>query len=503
MFDGGIISGHNPTNFVGKQKPATHSARMHGVTKACCISYEALYYSTDSGNVETLEVCNKNDDLLLPVAVLNPKNYIPGGDYISSVIAPNFKMICLAPQIQNWAVNCSVAREILREADRFNIPVQFIVDATISLSDIVSIASEVEVKILIRWFGRGCYDFLSEFHAAGLACPNLYFDVGAVTQSGGIKYLAEKIGSNRLYICSNTPEFYTLPSLFLLESADLSDADYDNVSHGTLNSIFNLSNTKQCSFVKPHIKKFNDLIKRPKIDTHWHTGTWNIVEPMIDFAKLAETQKKFGCKAIVTSSVLALNCDMERGNAETENFVNIYDHAYGYVVVNPLDVEGSIKQIQKYSKNQKFIGFKTIQDFYNLSLDSSGYEIILEAISSTGMPILAHLPGLAEAAKKHPNCRFIAAHSTWRYKHLLDLPNVWFDLSTSTSKVMDVSFEKFFADVPRNRILFSCDSQLISPAWTLGKIAELSLGEDEYAKIFFLNALDVFDRLSDCDWSSP
>ena len=134
---------------------------------------------------------------------------------------------------------------------------------------------------------------------------------------------------------------------------------------GTLNSIFNLSNTKQCSFVKPHIKKFNDLIKRPKIDTHWHTGTWNIVEPMIDFAKLAETQKMFGCRAIITSSVLALNCDMERGNAETENFVNIYDHAYGYIVVNPLDVEGSIKQIQKYSKNQKFIGFKTIQDFYN------------------------------------------------------------------------------------------------------------------------------------------
>ena len=58
----------------------------------------------------------------------------------------------------------------------------------------MSIASEVDVKILIRWFGRGCYDFLSEFHAAGLACPNLYFDVGAVTQSGGIKYLAEKIG---------------------------------------------------------------------------------------------------------------------------------------------------------------------------------------------------------------------------------------------------------------------------------------------------------------------
>ena len=156
-----------------------------------------------------------------------------------------------------------------------------------------------------------------QFHTAGLACPNLYFDVGAVTQSGGIKYLVEKIGSNRLYICSNTPECYLLPSLFLLESADLSDVDYDNVSQGTLNNIFKLSTSKELPFDKPHIKKFNDLIKRPKIDTHWHTGTWDIVEPMIDFAKLAETQK-FGCKAIVTSSVLALNCDMERGNAETK-----------------------------------------------------------------------------------------------------------------------------------------------------------------------------------------
>ena len=49
MFDGGIISGHNPTNFVGK-KTSNQAPRMHSVKKACCISYEALYYSTASGN---------------------------------------------------------------------------------------------------------------------------------------------------------------------------------------------------------------------------------------------------------------------------------------------------------------------------------------------------------------------------------------------------------------------------------------------------------------------
>ena len=48
--------------------------------------------------------------------------------------------------------------------------------------------------------------------------------------------------------------------------------------------------------------------------------------------------------------------------------------------------------------------------------------------------------------------------------------------------------------MPIEKILFSSDAQLISPAWTLGKIAELNLSERELECVFVSNAKRAFSR---------
>ena len=494
MIDGGVFLGVNAANGNGKHRNLVSYLHRAGVSNALCASYEAVYYSTFSGNAETLQICNASGGGLVPMAVINPRNYESGGKYIRDYVRPNFPLICLLPKIQGWNIKSTVVLNILKDAELCGLPVQFVIDSQSMLFDIAELCQKVNTKILIRWFGRGCYDLLSDFHATGLEFENLYFDVGAVTQTGGIKYLVDKIGSHRLFFSTNTPECYAMPSLFLLANSNLSNKELEDIAHLTLSNLINLGVKEYKDAVQGLKNHCKLLLNKPKIDTHWHTGTWDIVEPKIGFEEIAKTQKKFNCISIVTSSVLGLNCDIERGNLETKKFINSYDHAFGYIVINPLDIDASLKEIDKHISDPKFVGFKTIQDFYGLSLENAEYDPVLTRLSGTGMPLLAHLPGMAAAAKKFRECRFIAAHSTWRYDDLLELPNVWLDLATSSAKVLDVKLENFFSTVPIEKILFSSDAQLISPAWTLGKIAELDLSERELECVFVSNAKRAFSR---------
>jgi predicted TIM-barrel fold metal-dependent hydrolase len=79
---------------------------------------------------------------------------------------------------------------------------------------------------------------------------------------------------------------------------------------------------------------------------------------------------------------------------------------------------------------------------------------------------MAHLPGMKEAAQTNPALWFVAAHSTWRHRQLAALPNVWFDIATSTSSVRDSDIADLVAAVGASRVVFSSDAPLIAPAFT-------------------------------------
>jgi hypothetical protein len=166
------------------------------------------------------------------------------------------------------------------------------------------------------------------------------------------------------------------------------------------------------------------------------------------------------------------------------------------IVVNPRQAERSLAEIAKYSPDRRFVGLKTIQDFYGLRLDDPLYRPFVEAARELGdMPVMAHLPGMAEAARRAPDVGFIAAHSTWRHRELADLPNVWFDIATSTAVEAESDIADLVAAVGPERVLFSSDAPLMDPAWTLGKLALLDLPAEALEAIFRRTALTAFPRL--------
>ena len=309
---------------------------------------------------------------------------------------------------------------------------------------------------ILRWNGPRGYDFPGVALSRALETPHLKFDVGSVTQIGGIEWLAERIGWDRLVL--DQPD---RPAHYLAFAAGMPGIG-----------------------LPPH---YASLISRPKIDTHWHTGKWGIcTEPRTDLCILGADIRKFGIKIAITSSIVALDGDLIEGNHQTGTFCELDKNVRGMVVVNPERTEQSILEIEKYRRS--FVGLKTIQDEFEGGLMHPGYgKIIREAPED--WPVMAHLPGLAELASLMPERKFVAAHSIWGWEPLAGLPNVYFDIATSARHPLSDLIRKC-----PDRVLFSSDAPLISPAFTLGKLAEIfpNIGLDD---IFFRNALKVFPRI--------
>ena len=307
------------------------------------------------------------------------------------------------------------------------------------------------------WDGPRGYDLPQVARKLARIKPKIKFDVGSITQTGGIAALANSIGWNRLEL--NYPD---LPAQYLAYAAGMPDV--------------------------PKPKNYDKLIGFPKIDTHWHTGQWKIgFEPRTSPSVLGADILKFGIKMAVSSSILALDGDLFEGNRQTYNFCKNTRNRAGLCVINPLQVAKSITQIRTY-RNQ-FVGLKTIQDDFEGGLMHPGYrEIIREAPED--WPVMAHLPGLSELASLMPERKFIAAHATWGWRALVALPNVYFDVATTARHSLD----EIVSTCP-GRVLFSSDAPLISPAFTLGKLAALDLTEYGLRRILWDNALIAFPRL--------
>jgi predicted TIM-barrel fold metal-dependent hydrolase len=280
---------------------------------------------------------------------------------------------------------------------------------------------------------------------------------------------------------------------FMLRAANLSARDRHAVESGTLARVIGVPPPAPA----PAPAGWESLKSRPKIDTHWHTSGWNIIEPKIDFDQLSREFDAYNYRLVVNSSIRALNDDLVAGNAETLAFMQKDKRVRGLIVINPHQPELSIAEIEKYRIMPGFVGVKTIQDFYGMELHDPAYDRILDHVRGlSGFSVMAHLPGLRQAAEKYPDLRFIAAHSTWNYKPLTGLKNVWFDIATSTPLRNESDIAGLIAAVGPKRVIFSSDGQLMNPAWTLGKLASLALAEDTLTRIFEKNAFDAFPRLS-------
>jgi predicted TIM-barrel fold metal-dependent hydrolase len=494
MIDGGIFLGIDPTSGIGSDVGGV-LARMDrfGVAQALATSFRGIYFDAREGNAETSGLCAQSGDRLLPVATVNMLGYDAGADTLERIKADRFLAVALFPGFQNWSWSDYAASKFAAQAAAHGLPIQA---GVWNRSDLAAVARNIAPAggaVLVRWMRGSGYNNIPDMIAVALDYPNVVFDISTVTQSGGIEHLVERIGAERLYLASGLPLVLEGAPYFMLEAARLPDQSRRSIKTETLTRILNLAPTAQETEIPAQWER---LRRAPKIDTHWHTSGWNIIEPRTSPGAIAADFDAFNYQVAISSSIRALNHDITEGNAETKAFVDTESRARGLVVVNPLDIETSISEIEKYRDDDRFVGIKTIQDFYGKELSDPAYLAIFEVVARMqDWPVMAHMPGMRQAAERFPSLHFIAAHSTWRYAEFAGLDNVWFDIATSTALRQEANLADLVASVGEERVVFSCDGQLMNPAWTLGKLASSGLPDRTLQRILGENAFAAFPRL--------
>lgn len=500
MFDGGVLIGRDPTREVGSDRLEDLTAVLDEfhVSHALASHAKALFYNSEQGNRATLDAASRTGGRLVPMASFN----LPGAD-IGEVMFrrlkdDGFRGLSLFPNWQPWSLRSFSLRRIGDLAARFDLPVQVVVMEAAMMTEAAMALGPTGAPVLMRMIRGGGYNLVAEIEALADAHPNLLFDVSTVTQAGGVEHLARTIGAERLYLASNHPMTWEAAPYFQLYGALLSEPERLMVEDGSLSRLFGLPVPSAPS---PRAEAWERLTARPKIDTHWHTGSWNLIETRIDRASQLEDMERFGLRAAVVNSIEALNYDLEAGNADAADFCDQDARVFGLIVVNPYRVQESLEQIEKFRDHPKMIGVKTIQDFYfdearnPMRLDHRFYDPIFETAARFDLPIMAHIPGMADAARKHSDATFLCAHSTWNYDDLATCPNVYFDIATSTAIRWEADIPGLLKRVGAARVAFSCDCQLMTVPWTLGKLHSAGVAEADMDQMFLKTAPEIFSKM--------
>ena len=492
-LDGGVFFGRDETTGREAQLPRLLSMLdACGVQRALAAAYRAIWFDDREGNAAMLDAAARSGGRLVPMAVVNLTRHDPFDGHLEQIKREGFAAVVLVAGVFGWTLQDYAFRSLARDAARLGLPLQLCVRERRDLAAAAEWAGAAGGTVMIRWMRGGGYTNLPDLLAIARDCPRFHFDVATITQSGGIAHLVDRIGPSRLFVASNAPNAHAGAGWFMLRASGLDAETRRLVGGANLARALGLPEPGAA----PEPRAWQALAQAPKVDTHWHTSGWNLVEPRTSFAALSETMRGYELTHAVTSSIRALSDSLEAGNEETAAFLAHEPRARGLVVVNPRRPEASIAEIERWRGHPGFVGAKTIQDFYGLRLDDPAYRPILAHLAAIpGFPIKAHLPGLKEAAIAHPGLQFIAAHSTWRHRELASLPNVWFDISTSTALVDESDIGDLLAAVGHARVLFSSDAPLMDPAWTLGKLALLDLPGAVLDAILRRNAPRAFPRM--------
>jgi len=502
-IDGGCFIGRDPqTGYEHSVEAALAEFDRYGVDRALVGSYRALYQDVRRGNREIAEAAGRHGDRIIPLGIVHPAYYGEspeallawlrdelGCPAVSVVASPSYYPV-------DWS--SPAVRAIGEAAARLGMVLQAAIRTEAELAAVAAAWGALDTTVMIRWMAGHRYKTLAAELAVARRCPRFLFDVGNLCSSGGVEHAVAAMGADRLFVASNSPHNIAACAHVSLHSARLAPAARAAVSGGTLATVFGLAGTARPPAALPCYESgaWHAFCARPKVDIHWHPDHWNLGEPHVAEADQRAAFDRFGYERVIVSSILALNYDLEAGNAEAATWCTRDPRIFALVVVNPLDLEASLCAIDRWADHPRFVGIKTIQDLYGLTLDDLRYEPLLEAAAARGLPVMAHLPGVAEAARRHPEVRFVAAHANWaRARELVALPNVSFDFATGHALRHETQLAHFVREVGAHRVLFGSDGTLVAPAWSLAKLFDAGLKPEEETLILRSNAYQLFPRL--------
>ena len=231
-----------------------------------------------------------------------------------------------------------------------------------------------------------------------------------------------------------------------------------------------------------------------KIDMHGHLGHWPFALPNCGSAEsLVRLCERYDIEHLAASSSLALNYDMEAGNAEMAEAAREHKRLLMYVYVNPNFIAQSCAEMDRYLPEEFGVGCK-IHTSYSATPTSAPrmHELVAEIARRTSL-VKVH-PGdaadLAQWASAYPDLNIIVAHSFGsNYPAAVELaiahPNIYLDFCCSHAGRGKVRYA--LDRCGAGQIVFGSDMDLLDPAFTMSVFEGAKLSEEERRAVYHDN----------------
>ena len=235
------------------------------------------------------------------------------------------------------------------------------------------------------------------------------------------------------------------------------------------------------------------------IDLHAHFGTWNFPIPgcgTVD--NLLRLCERYNIRWAACSSAEAIVYDMQSGNAALAEAIANAEPLLGYVVCNPNDIEGSVREMEAYLSAEKFVGVKIHPSYARMPTSAAEMAELFDEIARRARLVLIHTysggdaQAVAKYARKHPHLAIILAHAggpdTWAaVDAVADVPNVYLDFCCSHA--LRGRIEYALQKCGPGRLVFGSDMDLLDPAFTLGMFQDAGLNERQLRMALWENAV--------------
>lgn len=202
----------------------------HGVVKAVTVSTTAIFYDHRQGNEETLSVCEEEGGLV-PVAVLDPREYLHCHEEAEKALSRGVKFFRLFPDIQGWPFDFKPFEEILGALSGKGavllVPVQGYGRAT-QLARALSDRDLRVVMLSVSYFNLG------EVISVAKDDPRFFIETRLIDSAAGLEVAAEAIGSGKLLLGTEMPLSYPASAIEVVRGSNLPKKEKAGILGGNL-----------------------------------------------------------------------------------------------------------------------------------------------------------------------------------------------------------------------------------------------------------------------------
>lgn len=207
--------------------------KRHGVAKSLTLSTVGIFHSYNDGNAETLSQCQGKAELL-PAATIDPRAYFAGMKQIPNLVSQGFRLFRFFPGEQGWPLDHAAFEDILDELEPTSAPVMINASRTGDASALGHILGGKKHALILEGV---VFETLAEAVAVMRRHDNIYAETHGLVVPGGLKFLADQVGPDRIIFGSDCPRSSLAGALRYVQESGLSDEDKAKVLGGNISRL--------------------------------------------------------------------------------------------------------------------------------------------------------------------------------------------------------------------------------------------------------------------------